>query len=392
MRRALVTLVLVLATAALAPAVAVATAGAAGAADITCALTPSTVDYGQLVTAQGTIDPATDAQPVTVAVDGVDVADGVTDASGSYSLSFTPPKGGAVTARLSDGTASAPVTLTVNPLLTVDVGQVIFFTSVTLDLKVAPATYADTITVKLTRGSLPVGEVHVAAAGENTQALMPIWGVGDFRAQVSLPAWGGLAARSATTSFTVSGHRIAVGSHDEQVRALLKALKGLHFRVPAGSSTMTRAAADSVMAFHKAYRLPRTYVFKADDWRRLTVAKPLRPRHRGPALHIEVDKTRQIMMVVKSGVPFAILHVSTGATGNTPEGTFRISSKAHVSATPYAPGIIYWVMDFYPRFAIHAFASVPPYAASHGCVREPNWVAPWVYNRSYVGETVYIFH
>ncbi len=42
-------------------------------------------------------------------------------------------------------------------------------------------------------------------------------------------------------------------------------------------------------------------------------------------------------------------------------------------------------------FAIHGWVSVPPYPASHGCVRIPIWTADWLYNQSPVGETVYVY-
>jgi lipoprotein-anchoring transpeptidase ErfK/SrfK len=48
-------------------------------------------------------------------------------------------------------------------------------------------------------------------------------------------------------------------------------------------------------------------------------------------------------------------------------------------------------MDFYRNFAMHGYPSVPAYPASHGCVREPMWVADWTYQHSWVGETVYIY-
>ncbi len=82
------------------------------------------------------------------------------------------------------------------------------------------------------------------------------------------------------------------------------------------------------MAFQKAYRLPRTYVFNTVT----TGANLTRPRSsdratRCPATHIEVDKRRQILMVVKNGKVHGLICVSTGATGNTPEGTLRIQQK-----------------------------------------------------------------
>ena len=41
-------------------------------------------------------------------------------------------------------------------------------------------------------------------------------------------------------------------------------------------------------------------------------------------------------------------------------------------------------------FAIHGYASVPPYPASHGCVRVPLWAAPGLYARWPVGSIVLV--
>jgi lipoprotein-anchoring transpeptidase ErfK/SrfK len=34
---------------------------------------------------------------------------------------------------------------------------------------------------------------------------------------------------------------------------------------------------------------------------------------------------------------------------------------------------------------------VPPYPASHGCVRIPMWIAPTLYATNDYGETVYVY-
>ena len=49
-------------------------------------------------------------------------------------------------------------------------------------------------------------------------------------------------------------------------------------------------------------------------------------------------------------------------------------------------------MGFIGNFAIHGYVPVPPYPASHGCIREPMWVADWVYDQSSVGEALFIYH
>jgi hypothetical protein len=34
---------------------------------------------------------------------------------------------------------------------------------------------------------------------------------------------------------------------------------------------------------------------------------------------------------------------------------------------------------------------VPPYPASHGCVRVPMWIAPYLFQTNSYGETVYVY-
>ena len=127
------------------------------------------------------------------------------------------------------------------------------------------------------------------------------------------------------------------------------------------------------------------------DYAELTPgAVPVKPRYSGPATHLEVDKGRQILMVVKNGAVYGLIAVSTGATNNTPEGSFHIQQK-HPYTTSGFGGTLLRTMGFIADFAIHGYAPVPPYPASHGCVREPTWVAPWTYGHSYAGETVYVF-
>jgi hypothetical protein len=108
--------------------------------------------------------------------------------------------------------------------------------------------------------------------------------------------------------------------------------------------------------------------------------------------HIEVDKSKQIMIVVGSnGVVQRTYHVSTGAAGTrTPSGKFRIYSKSKMSWStifhvwlPYAQYVVGGI-------AIHGFSSVPPYAASHGCIRMPMSEAPGLYSWTDVGTAVWI--
>ncbi len=355
-------------------------------------IAPAAVVYGASVTAQGTVTPATAGQTVTVAIDGVTVASPVTDASGAFNATFVPAAGGTVTATLADSTTGASYPLSVAPKLTLRVGATMPWGRTKLSISVAPASYAGKVTATVLHHSKKVAVVAGHAAGGVLVLSVPTRGVGRFTVQVAAAAEGGfVAAPALKTTLNAGWRRLAVGSKGPYVRIMLKRLAALRFRIPGISSTVSTAAGDSIVAFQKAYGLSRTYVFDHADWRKLDTARLIKPRHKLPKTHIEIDKTRQILMIVKGGVPYGILPCSTGATGNTPVGRFHILWKAPATTTWLGPAILWRTMCFYGNFAMHGYPEVPPYPASHGCVREPIWVADWTYQHSWVGETVYIY-
>ncbi len=361
------------------------------ATTVSCALSPATVVFGDAVTVSGVITPAVPGQDVAVELAGVRAATAVTDASGAYSATITPRRGGDVVARLLvDGTQSAAQRLTVKPKVTVTHGTAIPFLSLKYAVKVEPSTYGGTISAVVVHRGARVATVKAAVRGGRAVLQVPLRGVDKFVVTLSLPAADGLAGRSLESTVRAKGERVASGSSGARVRGLLTALSRLHIRVPYIGSTFNSQCADAVMAFQKAYRLPRTYVFDGDDWRKLDGAEPVKPRFFGPSTHIEVDKGRQILMVVKHGAVYGLIAVSTGATGNTPEGSFRIQQKHPYTTSGYG-GILFRTMGFVGNFAIHGYAPVPPYPASHGCIREPMWVADWTYGQSWVGERLYVY-
>ena len=106
---------------------------------------------------------------------------------------------------------------------------------------------------------------------------------------------------------------------------------------------------------------------------------------------LEVDKERQVLFVVRGGRVAEISPVSTGAPGKfTPVGRFAIYRKV----TGYDPsplGTLWDPMYFTGGYAVHGNPSVPPYPASHGCVRVPMWIASLLYETNDYGETVYVY-
>ncbi len=277
------------------------------------------------------------------------------------------------------------------PWATTSYGTPIPFLSLRYVVRVKPSSYAASITTSVWHNGKRIATHRKRVRDGRAIFALPMRGVGLFTVKSSYQAFAGLGLRNTSKGLRTRGATLRVGSRGLRVRGFLTGLRRLQIRVPSVGDTLTRGGADAVMAFQKAYRLPRTYVVSGDDWRKLDVAKTVRPRYSSPYDHLEVDKRRQIMMLVQGGAVRALIAISTGATGNTPEGRFRIQQK-HAFTLSFSGGaVLYRTMGFYGNFAIHGYPSVPPYPASHGCVREPMWVADWVYDRSFVGERVYVY-
>ena len=90
-------------------------------------------------------------------------------------------------------------------------------------------------------------------------------------------------------------------------------------------------------------------------WHRLQTARVPFARYRGPGRHVEVDKTRQVLFEVASGRVVRAVHVSTGATGNTPVGRWHVYSKV----PGFLPSGMFYSSFFVGAFAIHGYPSVP---------------------------------
>jgi N-acetylmuramoyl-L-alanine amidase len=361
-------------------------------------LSDSAVAYGQKVVVRGRAAPAEQGLAIVVqqrqGSAWVRVASARTKASGAFAATFLPSRGGDVRARLVEsGVASREAKLGVRPLVRISVGEGRAFLGAPARIKVRPATYEGTVTFVVRRDGRRVGVARERLDRGSLRLRLPTPGVGRFRVRLVLAPTSEFDRVRASGSVTASATPISYGSTGPEVGALLARLKELRYRVPAETGVFGAEALDAVLAFQKAEGLARDGAVSEEVWAALARARPPKPRYRKPALHIEVDKTRQILMVVRDGKTESVVPVSTGATGNTPEGAFRIRWKALATTTWLGPAILYRTMTFLGNeYAIHGFPSVPAYPASHGCVRVPMWLADWLYRRSPVGERVYVYH
>src|SRR5919201_735436 len=80
-------------------------------------------------------------------------------------------------------------------------------------------------------------------------------------------------------------------------------------------------------------------------------------------------------------------------TGVVDASVWRRLDAPYLPKPRYASplGTLYDPMYFVGGYAIHGNPAVPPYPASHGCVRVPMWIAPMLYAENPYGETVFVY-
>jgi lipoprotein-anchoring transpeptidase ErfK/SrfK len=215
--------------------------------------------------------------------------------------------------------------------------------------------------------------------------LVPTPGVGAFTARVEL---GGSRV---AVPLRATARTLSYGSRGRDVLALRGRLAQLHVHGPGPSTTFGSDLADAVVAFQKARGLERTGTVDPGTWRALSQDVVPAPRYRAARDHIEVSKSRQILMVVRGGETAFYFPISSGAGGITPVGNFSVLWKAPSTTTWLGSAILFRTMTIHGNVAIHGYPSVPTYPASHGCIRVPIWIADWLYRQTPVGEPVYVY-
>jgi hypothetical protein len=223
----------------------------------------------------------------------------------------------------------------------------------------------------------------VAATGR-FRLRLPARRAGRTCVRITLAPATGFTALTRRRCATVRMPVLAPGARGAVVSYLQTRLARRHYALLGVSGVYGTDTRDAVLAFQKVEGLVRDGTAGPAVWRRLRSAGT--PAAASGGTHIEVDKARQVLLEVRGGRVRHVAHVSTGATGNTPVGTWRIYAKA--------PGFnalgMFDSMYFLRGFAIHGYASVPPYPASHGCVRVPLWLAPQLYARWPLGSSVVV--
>jgi L,D-transpeptidase-like protein/putative peptidoglycan binding protein len=313
------------------------------------------------------------------------VGETTTGANGTYAISLKLTQPGSFIARAGfPGTdpTSSPVTVRIRPRLTARfVGSTVVGHTLYLRGRLKPVVAG--VLTKRIRGI--TRRVAVGRAGNfrfrvSTGRALPV------RVRLQLRPAGGYVARGVTKRKRLKLPYLSYGSYGRSIRALERLLDERQYALRNVNRRYRGDTAEAVIAFQKVHGLPRTGRVGPRLWRRLARSRTPKARDaRGS--HLEISKTHQVIYEVRRGEVVNVIHTSTGATGNTPVGRWHVYGKV----PGYNASHMYYSLFFLRGFAIHGYASVPPWPASHGCARIPLWAAPGLYSRWGVGTRIIVF-
>jgi cell wall hydrolase len=158
----------------------------------------------------------------------------------------------------------------------------------------------------------------------------------------------------------------------------------------------------AVFAIQKAAGITRDGIVGPITWSKVLAG--VRPTIRSTSgTVVEIHKGRQLLKVASGGRLALTLNTSTGSgtsyysggtwhIATTPSGTFSIYRR--VNGWDYGPlGSLWRPAYFNGGIAVHGYSFVPPYPASHGCVRVsiPAMNMLWSTGRVPVGRRVLVY-
>src|SRR5271165_4895639 len=220
----------------------------------------------------------------------------------------------------------------------------------------------------------------VSVQVRNVQALGN--GEGQFTASYASPLPGLVQARLAhyatAAQALFSGRSPAVryvqvnlgaGARGASVRLLQSELDVLHYAVPL-TGVLDEGTGRALVAYRKMTGLERVPYAGLQVFQRLlhgAGAFPVHYPHDGR--HVEANLSKQVLAEIEPGGRVRAIYTMSSGKPSTPTviGRFRVYLKTPGVNTEGMVDSNYFISGY----AIHGYAEVPTYAASHGCLRVP---------------------
>ncbi len=182
---------------------------------------------------------------------------------------------------------------------------------------------------------------------------------------------------------------IGPGSRGQSVRLLQAELDALHYAVPL-SGVFDEGTGRALIAYRKMTNLALVPDAGRQVLERLARGEgAFHVRYPHDGRHVEANLTKQVLAEIEPGGRVRDIYTMSSGKPSTPTvvGRFSVYEKT--------PGVNSEGMvdsNYFIRgYAIHGYAEVPAYAASHGCLRVPIPDAPSIYSWVRVGTPVDVY-
>jgi hypothetical protein len=196
------------------------------------------------------------------------------------------------------------------------------------------------------------------------------------------------AFRTRSETIQVVNWQAGQGARGAKVTLLQRGLLKLGFATPV-TGYFDGLTANAVNVFRKTNGMGRdgyaTTSVYAMVLRRDGAFKLRYPDSGTHGKHVEFDWSRQVLVLADHGKPYRVYHVSSGKPSTpTVFGSYRFYRQ---QPGTNSHGMVHsWY--FIGGYAIHGYASVPNFPASHGCLRVPIPNALSIYNWIDLGDPI----
>ncbi len=180
--------------------------------------------------------------------------------------------------------------------------------------------------------------------------------------------------------------------HAPTTRDVQQRLVDLGFMAATGlTGAVDTQTSTAVLGFQKWAGLYRDGSLGEETVAALGRATRPEPKWHADGRRIEVQLRRQLALLIQDDKVVRAVHISSGAYGKTPTGSFRVYRKERYSWSVPFKVWLPWASYFSGGVAFHEFGSVPTYAASHGCVRVNHYDAAVLFGFAEMGTPVDVF-
>ncbi len=170
---------------------------------------------------------------------------------------------------------------------------------------------------------------------------------------------------------------VGPGSSGLSVKVLQEELNNLRYAVPL-DGTFDEATGRALIAYRKMTNLNRTPLAGPEVFRLLSRRSgSFHVLYRRDGRHVEANLTKQVLAEIEPGGRVYRIYTTSSGKPSTPTviGHFVVYSKTPGTNSEGMVDSNYFIRGY----AIHGYAEVPTYAASHGCLRVPIPDAPAIY-------------